>query len=237
MDYKRNAEPVGGPRCEHCSTRARCVFFALPPQHAQLLKSHIRERVVTVGETLECQGDHGQTVMVIKLGLVKGMRGSSGKDNKAIAILGKGRLLGFNNLFRQVSPLTLTAITPTRVCEVDVSAVYSLAMSHQAFRRDVYKAVGSYFDCVADWSRILREDSYLLKLCHALQLIATEEGSNAFRIPSHSELAGVLGSRRETIARHIGALIHRGMFQKVDRWHGMLLSSGCHELERDDISA
>lgn len=184
---------------------------------------------MAVGERLERQGDHGNSVMVIKVGLVKGLRGTPGKDNKAIAIMGKGRLLGFNNLFRHVSPLTLIAITPTCACEVDVSAVFELAMPHQAFRQEVYKAVGSYFDCVADWSRILREDSYLLKLCQALQLIAQEEGSNAFRIPSHIELASVLGSRRETIARHIGALIEKGMFRKVDRWHGVLVNPGCHD--------
>jgi CRP-like cAMP-binding protein len=189
----------------------------------------IQERTVAVGELVQRQGSAGSAVMVVKVGLFKGLRAAPGQEHKAIAILGKGRLLGFNNLYRQPAPLTLAAMTPARVCEAEIDSVHALAMVHQQFRQRVYQAVGSHIDCVADWSRILREDSYLLKLCQALHLIANEEGCTAFRIPSHIELANVLGSRRETIARHIGLLIDRGMFRKVDRWHGMLVASACDQ--------
>lgn len=221
------AETAAMTHCEQCMTRGRCVFFGLPAQQAQMLKPHIRERVVSAGECLERQGHQGDTVMVVKVGLVKGMRGASANDAKAIAVLGKGRLLGFNNLFGNSSHLTMAAITPARACEVDVCAVRELAMPHQDFQQAVYRAVGSTFDCIADWSRILREDRYLHKLCQALEMIAREEGSNAFRIPSHVELANLLGSRRETIARHISGLIDKGRFRKVDRWHGVLTGTCC----------
>lgn len=203
------------------------MLFRLPAAQAKLLKPHIRERIVSAGERLETQGQRGNTVMVVKVGLVKGMRGTSANDDKAIVVLGKGRLLGFSNLFKNPSHLTMTTITPARTCEVDVDAVNELAMPHRDFRQDVFRVLGSTFDCIADWSRILREDSYLQKLCQALELIAREEGCNAFRIPSHVELASLLGSRRETIARNIGVLIDKGVFRKVDRWHGMLTGTCC----------
>ncbi|MBA4266749.1 MAG: hypothetical protein C0453_16855, partial [Comamonadaceae bacterium] len=83
---------------------------------------------------------------------------------------------------------------------------------------------------MADWSHLLRQESYLTKVCVALHLIAAEEGSQSFRIPSHTELANVLGARRETIARHIGLLIEKGLFRKVDRWHGLLTTADCRAL-------
>lgn len=227
LERTRTDSTAEGPHCDHCSTRSRCVFYSLTASQAGQMRPCIRERTVAVGELVQRQGSVGSSVMVVKVGLFKGLRAAPGQEQKAIAILGKGRLLGFNNLYRQPAPLTLVAMTPARICEADVDAVHGLAMVHQQFRQRVYQAVGSYIDCVADWSRILREDSYLRKLCQALHLIANEEGCSAFRIPSHIELANVLGSRRETIARHIGLLIDRGMFRKVDRWHGMLLDSGC----------
>ena len=88
---------------------------------------------------------------------------------------------------------------------------------------------------MADWSRLLREDSYLAKVCAALHLIAAEEGNHAFRIPSHTELANVLGTRRETVARHIAILIERGLLRKVDRWHGVLTTPDC-SLVRERLS-
>jgi CRP-like cAMP-binding protein len=219
--------PGATPRCEHCSTRARCLFAVLPlPQHEHF-RSLVRERTVEVGEPVETQGVHGQTLGVVKVGLLKGLRRCPGDDGKTILLMGKGRLVGFTQPFGQSALLSLVTITPTRVCEVDVQAVRDIAMPSAPFQQAIYRTIADFLGCMADWSRLLREDSFLAKVYCALQLIAAEEGSPSFRIPSHTELANVLGARRETIARHIAILIDKGMFQKVDRWHGMLTAPDC----------
>lgn len=184
---------------------------------------HVRERVVAVGEFVQEEGDCGTSVMVVKLGMFKGMRTAQFDQSRTIILLGKGRLLGFHSFFRQSASLSLQALTPCRICEVDTAALTAATAHHPELGRRVYHGVGSYIECLADWSRVLREDTFLFKLSQALRLIASHEGSSAFRIPSHTELADLLGARRETIARHFSALIESGRFRKVDRWHGMLL--------------
>lgn len=219
--------PGVSPRCEHCSTRQRCLFAALPlPQHEHF-RSLVRERTVPVGEPVETQGAHGKTLGVVKVGLLKGLRRCHGDNGKTILLMGKGRLVGFTQPFGQSAVLSLVTITPTRICEIDVQAVKDLAMPYPPFQQAIYRTIAEYLGCMADWSRLLREDSFLIKVCSALQLIAAEEGNASFRIPSHTELGNVLGARRETVARHITFLIDKGMFQKVDRWHGMLTATDC----------
>ncbi len=216
------------PRCEQCSTRERCLFAVLPsPQHEHF-RLLVRERTVAVGEEVEAQGVHAQTVGVVKVGLLKGLRSRPGDDGKTILLMGKGRLVGFTQPFGQPAVLSLVTITPTRICEVDVQAVRDIAMPSAHFQQATYRTIAEFLACMADWSRLLREDSFLTKVYCALQLIAAEERSPSFRIPSHTELANVLGARRETIARHIAILIDKGLFQKVDRWHGSLTSTDCH---------
>lgn len=226
----RQTEAGSTPRCENCSTRGRCLLAVLPlPQHEHF-RSLVRERAIAVGEPVETQGCHAQTFGVVKVGLLKGLRRSPGDDGKAIVLLGKGRPIGFTQPFGQSALLSLEAITPMRVCEIDVQTVRNIAMHQPLFQQAIYKTIADFLGCMADWSRLLREDSYLTKVYAALQLIAAEEGSLAFRIPSHTELANVLGTRRETIARHIAVLIEKGMFRKIDRWHGMLTRPHCDML-------
>ncbi|WP_428300641.1 Crp/Fnr family transcriptional regulator [Hydrogenophaga sp.] len=194
------------------------------PQH-EPFRSLVRERTVAVGEMLEIQGTQGQMLGVVKVGLLKGLRSRPGDEGKPILLMGKGRLIGFTQPFGQAALLSLAAITPTRVCEIDVRAVRDLAMHHEPFQQAIYRTIAEFLGIMADWSRLLREDSYLTKVAAALQLIAAEAGSASFRIPSHTELANVLGARRETVARHIAILIDKGLFKKVDRWHGMLTTT------------
>lgn len=225
------------PNCENCSTRARCLFAALPSSEHERFISHVRERTVAVGETLETQGANGQTLGVIKVGLLKGLRRAPGDEGKPIVLMGKGRLVGFTHVFGQTALLSLVTIAPARVCEVDVERVREMAMPHASFQHAIYKTIADFIGNIADWSRLLREDSNLIKVCTALHLIAAEEGSKAFRIPSHTELASVLGARRETVARHIAILIDKGLLKKTDRWHGTLIATDCNMLRRPPAEA
>lgn len=221
----RTAEKSNKPLCEHCSTRPRCLLRTLPMPEYEPFWSFARERSVAVGESLETQGTRTQTFGVIKVGLVKGLRKGPDGVFKPIMLMGKGRLVGFTQPFGQAATFTLVPITPTRVCEVDLQAVIEIAMRHPSFQVAIYRLVADFIGHVGDWSHLLRQESYLAKVGGALHLIAAEEGNHAFRIPSHTELAQVLGTRRETIARHIALLIEKGKFTKVDRWHGVLTIS------------
>lgn len=224
------AEQGTRPCCEQCSTQVRCPFATLPQTEHEPFWSLARERNVAVGEALETQGTQTQTLSVVKVGLLKGLRRGPGGVSKPILLMGKGRMMGYTQPFGQPATLSLTTITPTRICEVDVQAVRNAVKLHLPFQHAMFKSVAGFLGCMADWSHVLRQESYLAKVCVALHLIAAEEGSQSFRIPSHTELANVLGTRRETVARHITLLIEKGLLKKVDRWHGELTTPDCSSL-------
>lgn len=218
----RAAAPASG-RCELCSTRQRCIVSSLSAERMGALQGQIVERAVLVGGQIEEQGLRSLSLKVIKLGLFKGLRRSAGGERLPICLQGKGHVAGLNNLYRQPAALTLVAIAPARVCEIPVRLIDEIATVDRDFRRCLFQAQARYVDNLADWSRVLRGDSVTAQLGEVLRLIAHEEGRADFRIPSHSELARILGTRRETVARHIGLLIDSERFVKTDRWHGRLL--------------
>lgn len=105
---------------------------------------------------METQGAHAQTLGVIKVGLLNGLRRGPGGEDKPIVLLGKGRLVGFAAPFGQPSMLSLVTITPTRVCEVDVQAIREIAMHHPPFQQALYKSITDFMGCMGDWSHLLR---------------------------------------------------------------------------------
>ena len=214
------------PVCDQCSTRRGCLFNCLPEPQLSVLMPHVRERAVSVGDVLEREGEPSPVIGVVKVGLVKGSRTGPGTGAKAIVLLGRGRLIGFPGVFGHTSQLTQEAITPARVCELDTRQAIELAMPWAPFREALMATVARFVDCVADWSRILREDSFVPQLHMALRMIAAEEGNPSLRIPNHAELAGLLGARRETIGRHIRTLARQGLLQRVDRWRVVLTDQG-----------
>ncbi len=221
------AVPPAGGRCDLCSTRQRCIVSGLPAERVGAFQGQIVERAVSLGGQIEEQGLRSLSLKVIKLGLFKGLRRSAGSGEQLpVCLQGKGHVAGLNNLYRQPAALTLVAITPARVCEIPVRLADEIAMAERDFRRCLFQALARYVDNLADWSRVLRGGGVTAQLGEALRLIAHEEGHASFRIPSHTELARILGTRRETIARHIGLLIEDQRFVKTDRWHGRLLGAG-----------
>ena len=217
----------GDVKCDSCSTRSQCLIYNMAAANRAAIHPFIVEQSVKVGQQIDVQGSQSQTLKVIKVGLFKGER--SGTDNSdesdtPVCLFGKGRIAGFSSLYKQPAPLSMTAITPARVCEVPISIAYDMAFPDRGFRQFLYGAVARYIATLADWSRVTREIGLSRQLYLTLQLIADEEGSASFRIPSHIELAKLLGARRESIARHINQLITKGYFIKSDRWHGTVVS-------------
>lgn len=216
--------------CAQCSTKARCLFGTLSKEGHQEFWGAMSERSVSEGEVVERQGTGGQTLSVVKVGVLKGVRHGPLGESKPIFLMGKGRLVGFTQPFGQPSLYDLQAVTKTRLCEVDVQVVRHLAMRHEPFQYGLYERISELLGAMADWSHLQRNESFPARLCGALHLIAGEEGSQSFRIPSHAVLAELLGARRETVVRSIALLIERGRFKKIDRWHGSVTSLPCSTL-------
>lgn len=215
--------------CAQCSTRGRCLFARLPKEGHEDFWRHVRERTVAQGHWLERQGTTAPTLAVVKVGILQGVRQGPGGERKPIFLMGKGRLVGFTQPFGQAALYDLEAVTSTRICEVDIEAVRTLALRHEPFQQGLYQHIADFLGAMADWSHLLRQESFIARLCGALQMIAREEGSRSFRIPGHAVLAELLGARRETVVRHIALLIEQGRFTKIDRWHGVLTTPDCGE--------
>jgi len=205
--------------CLACVTRGHCIIKGLSDDAVERLQPHIRERSLMKGDRLELQGSQSHTLMVIKVGMAMGLRETPPNPSTPVCVLGRGRLLGFNSLFGQPAPLCAVAFTRGRVCEFPIDTLYNLGLFDRAFRQCVYRATASYIENLANWASVMRAEGIRGQLTQALKLMAEEAGNVALRLPSHVDLARLLSTRRETIARHLNQLEADGVLLRVDRWH------------------
>lgn len=189
---------------------------------ADVLKPHIVERAIRTGESIETQGERPDFLVMIKFGLFKGERVSAWGVRSAVCVLGRGRILGYSNLFKQPAILSVTALAPARICQVPISVLFDHAFVEREFRQYMYRSVGAHMENLVEWASLIRESNISKRLLTALDLIAEEEGSRTLRIPGHAELGLLVVARRESVARHIAVLLKEHKLLKLDRWRAIL---------------
>lgn len=192
------------------------------PAVAEVLQSHVMEKPVRAGVSIEKQGEQSTVLTLIKFGLFKCERVNAAGDRAAVCVVGRGRIVGYSGLFKQPSVMSLTALGPARVCVLPIAVVYDRAFVEREFRHYIYQAVGAHIENVAEWAGLVRESNISKRLLAAFDLIAEEEGSRTIRIPSHVELGTLVVARRESVARHIALLLREGKLVKLDRWRAIL---------------
>lgn len=192
------------------------------PGVADVLQLHIVEVPVAVGGCIEHQGVASTHLTLVKLGYFKAERSGVGGDSAAVCVVGRGRIGGYAGLFKQPSVMSLTALTPSRVCQLPIAVVYDHAFVEREFRQYLYASIGQHMENMADWCSLVRESNISKRLMLAFELLAQEEGSRTIRIPSHQILGELVVARRESVARHIGQLFQAGRITKLDRWRVVL---------------
>lgn len=192
------------------------------PAVAEVLQSHVIEKPIRAGASIEKQGEQSTVLTLIKFGLFKSEHVNASGDRSAVCVVGRGRIAGYTGLFKQPAVMSLRALGPARVCVVPIAVVYDRAFVEREFRHYIYQAVGAHIENVAEWAGLVRERNISKRLLAAFDLIAEEEGSRTIRIPSHVELGTLVVARRESVARHIASLLREGKLVKLDRWRAIL---------------
>ncbi|WP_325342444.1 Crp/Fnr family transcriptional regulator [Xylophilus sp.] len=177
------------------------------------------ERAFRKGERLLLQGRVAPTFGVIKVGTVLGLRSGDDGVERPAGLLGRGQALDGTALLLQPAALSCQALSAGRVCEVDVAAATQLGLVDAAFLRDLLLAHAQAHARLADWTRVLGTRSVAGRLAGALLQLAGVQRSVLVRLPSHTVLAALLATTRETIARTLRQFEADQCLARRDRWH------------------
>jgi CRP-like cAMP-binding protein len=229
--FLQNGPPKVGntrARCPECATLPMCLMGCLPQASRELLAPCVVEWHFGKGDVLMPEGQVAQQMSIIKIGAVMGSRQGEDGHTHPVALFGRGKTLGEYAIYGHREQISAVALSPGRVCRLDVSDFYRLGVVDRKFHACVQTRIVRSLGQLADWSRVMRIKGLQLKLLAALRLYATEQRSRVMRLPSHVALASLLSTTRETIARSLRQLEAAGNILRHDRWHCEIVDADGH---------
>ena len=215
-------EPVRPPLrkgCPACACQSQCLLGQQHEAVRQRWAPHVTERPFRKGERLLEQGTAAPAFKIIKVGSALALRRGDDGVERPVGMLGGGQSLGSTALLLQPAALSCLALSAGRVCEVSVDAVLGQGLVDAPFLRSLALAYAQGSARLADWARVMRIRGVAGQLAGALLQMAALQRSTLVRLPSHTVLAALLATTRETIARTLRLLDAQQCLVRRDRWH------------------
>lgn len=212
-------------RCPQCATLPMCVMSGLSDTVRNRLSPHVSERAFRKGEVLVREGRISQHVSVIKLGTVAVYRQGQSSQPQPVSMLGRGQLMGGYAVYGHAEPVGAVALSSGRICHVEVGDLYRLDILDRQFHTSMQQQIVRWHGYLADWARVMHIKNIQQRVLAALQLFTSEQRVRVIRLPGQSELATLLSTTRESVARSLQQLQSSGHILRHDRWHCEVVTS------------
>lgn len=182
-----------------------------------LIQPQIRQCILHRGDVLVEEGKVTRVVRILKLGMAFAYRRGLDGRSRPIGMLHRGNALGIFGMFDNPNQASGVALTTVLVCEVPIDALREMSASRTALLVHLVRALIGNFAAMAAWSEAMRLSGVTNQLAYVVLLLADASKSPVVELPSHSDLAEMLGTRRETIARALATLDDEGSIRRLER--------------------
>ena len=219
--------------CLRCVCRTHCLLGRQTPAVRSAWTPFVTERPFRKGEKLLRQGETGTSFRIIKVGTTMLLRSSEGTEDgvdRPVGLSGSGQTLGTTALLGQPATLSCEALSPGRVCEVTLAPPWDGTLLDRDFLQMLAVGYAHNHAALADWARIVRIKGAAGQVAGTLLYLAQLQRSLLVRLPSHSALAALLATTRETIARTLRQLEQQHCLIRRDRWHCEVLPAAMQAL-------
>jgi len=201
--------------CDQCILGASCALGAIVKGCPGALTPLLRHQVLPEGEHLLRQGELGQSLCLVKTGLVVlGRTGPDGEE-QPLGFVGQGHVLGVHALAGLHASVWARAEYESTVCLLPVDALPAgwVTTALAAWQPLVEQSVNA----LIDWAVVSRKQRVKSRVMAALQLLRASQGRRRVLCPRQSHLAKVLGITRESLGRALAELEAERAFVRLNR--------------------
>jgi len=201
--------------CIHCGIKSQAVE-TLGIKELEFLNNNCAEVYVKPGEYIIKEGTLSSHIAYLKSGLAKvHMKGPRQLD-QILKIVTPGNYIGIQTiLVQKVHSYSASALEDSRVCYIDTQSFNELANKNNRFANALIKYLCE--EELSYYNRFINQSQKQVngRLADALLYFSTEiKKSDEFILPlSRYDLAALIGSRRESIARSLKELIEIGVIR------------------------
>jgi len=211
--------------CRNCATRSCCPLGGLPLTTLDALDPLISKKRFQRDEVLSREGEFATSLKVIKLGIVFQARTGRDGSTRPLGIAGRGAVFGLPGFFRHTNLVSGIAASPGRVCEMSLDGLREQALIHPELHGLLLSETAKAMKALASWSEGMRLRGAVNQLAYALLLLSEAQDNPVVDLPTHTALAELIGSTRETIVRGLTVLESEGIICRLERKKCLVLQA------------
>ncbi len=214
-----DASDTDRQNCHECSSRHQCLIGRQSDAARVSWPTLVQEHRFRKGDVLQLQGETADALSVLKVGTALLQRTGPDQVARPVAMAGCGQALGTGAVLGTAERLTWVAVQEGRLCRLPAAALVRSGGLDSEFLQALLHEEAQAQSRLADWSGLLHLRGVPAQLASALLQLSQLQRSTLVRLPTHTVLASLLATTRETIARSLTQLAQQGAVVRHDRWH------------------
>lgn len=204
-------------------------FADLPTAELQRIQAVSHQRQFTQGQLIMERGDPGHTVLFVLSGRVWAVQWTYNGREIIYSDIGPGSAFGeMSVLSGNPRSLSLYARSDCTLLEMPGAMLLDLIETQPSVRRAIMavlvQRVQSLTERVQELTSLGVEDrlrAYLLRL--AIEQGGLEPGRKLRQLPTHAEIANIIGANREAVSRSLANLNRKGIIESRRSFLSILL--------------
>lgn len=182
-----------------------------------VLEPHIRQRIFPRGDVLAEEGQIASFVRVVKMGTIFAYRRGLDGRSRPIGVVSRGNALGIFGVFGSPNQASGVPLTSVRICEIPVVALRNMGACDSKLLVHLGQSTVESYGALATWSEAMRLPGVINQLAYVVVLLAGANRTSVVELPTHSAMAELLGTTRETVARALATLESEGGIRRLER--------------------
>jgi CRP-like cAMP-binding protein len=188
------------------------LFAGMAPAEIEMVSRDMRERRRRRGETILGPRSAGDRIYLVKSGLVRVYQFDLTGREVTTGLMRPGQLFGTSSLIGVgKQPAFAEAMEDAEICEMAAEEFLAVVKSHPQFAAQVIIAMARQFLGLEQQMARLLSEGVHTRLARVLLQLADSCGGQLPPKLTHADLAGLVGTSRETVTRVLAQFAERGL--------------------------
>ena len=207
----------GTSDCLSCGMREMVLFSDLTPQDFEYIHAPIDDLEFAAGDTLQRVGDVANSIMTLRAGTVKLVRGTADGRQRIVRVLRSGDVIGPEALVGGRYENDAVALSNAKVCRIPVKVIQNLTASTPRLHQRLLEKWHRSLKDADDWLAELNFGTARQRVAGLVRKMRANGDASVVTLFSREDMGAMLDLKLETVSRTLNALVREGMLEPLDK--------------------
>jgi CRP-like cAMP-binding protein len=207
----------GTADCLSCGVRESVLFADLTPEDFEHIHAPIDDMEFAAGDVLQTAGAEAPSVMTLRVGSVKLVRGTVDGRQRIVRVLRTGDVIGQEAMVGGRYENDAIALTNVKVCRIPLTVIQKLIENTPRLHQRLMQKWHHSLQDADDWLADLNFGSARQRVAGLVRKMRASGDAGVVTLFSREDMGAMLDLKLETVSRTINAFVREGMLEPLDK--------------------